>query len=283
MAAAIDPRASWVRVQTENKYPKWECLEVKYNDPSEAQRDVNIYVTVLEADGTPSIGTKVWLDTGVLEDRSFQVTKSNGACDFPQTGDSSFDPNRGERGPYSVYIEGAPTDAVMGMGLPLKQHVRYFCKFRLNEGSIVPPPPPGIPTDVELARLVTDAGFANRDIAIAVILAESGGDPLARNTDSPTSIDRGLWQINSKWHPQVSDECAFDPVCSTREAKRISSGGADFSQWTAFTKGTYAQFLPRAQAALAALNSSPNADTAYILARLQRAFRLALEDLVKTK
>ncbi len=278
----LDPRANWVSVQKENKYPKRECLEVKYNDPSEAQGDVNIYVTVLDADGTPSIGTKVWLDTGVPEDRSFQVTKSDGACDFPQTGDSSFDPSRGERGPYRVYVAGLPSDAVMGMGLPLKQHVRYFLKFKLNEGNIVPPPPPsGKLSDVELARLVTDAGFANREVAIAVILAESGGDPLAKNVNSPTSVDRGLWQINSKWHPEVSDECAFDPVCSTREAKRISNGGADFSQWTAFTKGTYAHFIPRAQAAIAALDSTSSADTAYILARLQRAFKVAAEDLGK--
>ncbi len=152
MAAAIDPRASWVRVQTENNYPKWECLEVKYNDPSEAQGDRNIYVTVLEADGTPSIGTKVWLNTGVPEDRGSQVTKGNGQCDFQQTGDSSFDPNRGERGPYVVFVGSeSKSDIVRGLGLPLKRHVNYYLTFRRT--SAAPPPPP----NGDLKQLVADA------------------------------------------------------------------------------------------------------------------------------
>ncbi len=282
---SIDPRASWTSVQTENKYPKWECLEVKYNDPSEAQNNRNIYVTLLESDGTPANGVKVWLDTGVPEDRSFQVTKNGGACDFPQTEDSNFAPSRGERGPYQVYVDSLPSDVVSGMGLPLKQHVRYFLKFKRNDGNVVPTPPPsGKLTDVELARLVTDAGFANREVAIAVILAESGGDPLAKNVNSPTSIDRGLWQISSKWHPEVADDCAYDPACSTQKAKRISNGGVDYTQWTAFTKGTYAQFIPRAQSALAALHGTdvpPERLAAYLLTRLQRAFKIAAEDLGK--
>jgi len=30
------------------------------------------------------------------------------------------------------------------------------------------------------------------------------------------SVDRGLFAINSYWHSEVSDECAFDPVCSVK-------------------------------------------------------------------
>ena len=32
---------------------------------------------------------------------------------------------------------------------------------------------------------------------------------------------RGLYQIHQKYHPQISTECAFDPVCSTKEAIKI--------------------------------------------------------------
>ena len=39
------------------------------------------------------------------------------------------------------------------------------------------------------------------------------------------SVDRGLFAINSYWHSEVSDECAFDPACSARWTMwRIRSG-----------------------------------------------------------
>jgi hypothetical protein len=44
-------------------------------------------------------------------------------------------------------------------------------------------------------------------------------------------IDRGLWMINSKWHSEVSDECAFDLECSTKEAIRIIKQRG-FKEWT---------------------------------------------------
>lgn len=44
-------------------------------------------------------------------------------------------------------------------------------------------------------------------------------------------IDRGLWMLNSKWHPEVSDECAFDLECSTKEAIRIIKQRG-FKEWT---------------------------------------------------
>lgn len=28
--------------------------------------------------------------------------------------------------------------------------------------------------------------------------------------------DRGVYQINSYWHPEISDDCAFDVACSTK-------------------------------------------------------------------
>ncbi len=256
----LDPRANWVSAQTDNRYPKWECLEVKYNDPSEAQNDRNIYVTVLDADGTPSIGTKVWLDTGVPEDRSFQVTKANGACDFPQTEDSNFAPSRGERGPYSVYVDGLPSDAVTGMGLPLKQHVRYFLKFRRSDGSIAPPPS-GKLTDVELARLCIDVGFGdNAALAVAVILAESGGDPnVVRVNHSPGkkwdgSRDRGLVQFNSYWfwdkQHRVSDWAAFNPIAAVEAFYWATSFGKSFSQWSTYRESEHLKYMSRATAAV---------------------------------
>ena len=41
--------------------------------------------------------------------------------------------------------------------------------------------------------------------AVAVCLAESSGNCNAKYVNTGGSIDRGLWQINDKWHPEVSD------------------------------------------------------------------------------
>lgn len=47
---------------------------------------------------------------------------------------------------------------------------------------------------------------------------ESGFKEDARHTnyhkDGSTSLDRGIYQINNKYHPQIHDECAFDARCN---------------------------------------------------------------------
>ncbi len=45
------------------------------------------------------------------------------------------------------------------------------------------------------------------------------------------SIDRGLFQINSKYHSEVSNSCAYDYRCATREAIRILKDRG-FEEWT---------------------------------------------------
>jgi hypothetical protein len=81
--------------------------------------------------------------------------------------------------------------------------------------------------------------------AVAVALAESGGDSRATNAagNTPPSTDRGLWQINSYWHPEVSDDCAFDPWCATSHAAEISRYWTDFSPWSAYNNGSYRTYL----------------------------------------
>jgi len=54
------------------------------------------------------------------------------------------------------------------------------------------------------------------DLAVKVAECESSLNPAAINTNKDGSRDRGLYQINEKWHPEVSDQQAFDIVLSTR-------------------------------------------------------------------
>ncbi len=89
------------------------------------------------------------------------------------------------------------------------------------------------------------AGFRGKGLvnAVAVALAESGGNPQAVNvnTDRYRSRDRGLWQINSHWHPEVSDAQAFNPASAAAAAYRISQHGTTWKQWATWPVAAGAQ------------------------------------------
>jgi hypothetical protein len=48
-----------------------------------------------------------------------------------------------------------------------------------------------------------------------------------------SSIDRGYWQFNDKYHPEVSDWCAKDVKCSTDRAYEMFKHDGSFKQWSA--------------------------------------------------
>ena len=82
---------------------------------------------------------------------------------------------------------------------------------------------------------------------LAIAGAETAGtyDPKITNTagNSPPSTDRGIVQINSYWHPEVSDACAFDPKCAAVQAFRISNQGSSFTPWATYNNGSYKRYL----------------------------------------
>ena len=111
-----------------------------------------------------------------------------------------------------------------------------------------------------LAAAARQAGFAGQTLrtAVAVGLAESGGDPDARRGNPPTpgcpagSVDRGGWQLNSCYHPEVADACAYQLACAAGQTWRISAGGRDWTAWTAYTSGAWRGHLDVADRAIAA-------------------------------
>jgi hypothetical protein len=110
-------------------------------------------------------------------------------------------------------------------------------------------------SDVAIANLARGAGFRddrpsndrntkNSELAtaVAIALAESGGNPNAYNA-SPAY---GLWQI----HP--GDSSLFDPANNARAAwGKYSGAGNSFSPWTTFNQRTYVPFVPRGNVAAA--------------------------------
>lgn len=71
--------------------------------------------------------------------------------------------------------------------------------------------------DIETTiRLVAKNAGVDPDLAMRVAKAESALNPDAVNVNKDGSRDRGIFQINDKWHPEVTDGQAFDPVWSTQ-------------------------------------------------------------------
>jgi hypothetical protein len=52
----------------------------------------------------------------------------------------------------------------------------------------------------------------NPTLALWIVSHESQFDPTRKGDDGQS---RGLWQISSIYHPEVTDACAFDIQCST--------------------------------------------------------------------
>jgi Lysozyme like domain len=110
----------------------------------------------------------------------------------------------------------------------------------------------------QVAELAQWAGVPKSRLvnAVAIAWAESGlnTDAVGFNYDRVThaviSRDRGLWQINDYWHPDVTDKCAFDKNCNATAMARISGYGADWTPWSTWNNGAYAKYLTMSQIAV---------------------------------
>lgn len=118
----------------------------------------------------------------------------------------------------------------------------------------------------QIAAVAAGAGFHGTGLrnAVAVALAESGGrtNAVGVNSDRYRSRDRGLWQINDHWHPEVSDAAAFDPARAAAAAYRISAGGSNWSAWSTWKNGSAQAQFGRAQLAIGKAGTAPAAGTA---------------------
>ncbi len=96
----------------------------------------------------------------------------------------------------------------------------------------------------ELRALTAKVGLAGeaQRIAVAVALAESGGDTNAVG-DGGDSI--GLWQINTRFH-RYDKGALRDPEQNARAMLAISAGGSNWRPWSVYTNGKYRQYLDQA-------------------------------------
>lgn len=121
--------------------------------------------------------------------------------------------------------------------------------------------------DSAIAGYAQSAGVSGQNlaIAVAVAIAESGGNPNAHNARPPDD-SYGLWQINmlGSLGPQrraalgiSSNSQLFDPSVNARAMAMISSGGTNWKPWTTYTRGTYQLYMGRAQAAAGNPGAAP--------------------------
>jgi hypothetical protein len=121
----------------------------------------------------------------------------------------------------------------------------------------------GVQCGFEASRKCTRSDFINLETAIAVALAESGGNTRAHNTRPPDN-SYGLWQINMfgplgparrrRFGIDDNDEL-FRPEVNARAMAIISSRGRFWRAWTTYTGGSYRSRLPEARKAARGLLS----------------------------
>lgn len=111
--------------------------------------------------------------------------------------------------------------------------------------------PQGAPYSLnDILALLHYVGFNNQQAPrmAAIVMAESGGDPNAQHTNQDGSVDRGLFQINDRAHPGVSDACAYDPVCAAQQSQAIWKGSG-YGAWSTWDNGSAQGNLTAAEAA----------------------------------
>lgn len=103
---------------------------------------------------------------------------------------------------------------------------------------------------------LTDPG--NLATAVAIALAESGGNPQSHNARPPDN-SYGLWQINmlGSMGPErrakfgiSSNDQLFDPATNARAMMMLSNNGTNFRPWTTFTSGAFLKHIQEARASV---------------------------------
>lgn len=105
-----------------------------------------------------------------------------------------------------------------------------------------------------LAVYAKNAGFSGTDLvtAVAVALAESGGNPDAYNPEvaagAPENMGSyGLWQIYLNVHPEFQGLNLFDPQTNANAAYQVyRAAGNSFRPWSTFNSNAYQAHLDEA-------------------------------------
>lgn len=87
-------------------------------------------------------------------------------------------------------------------------------------------------TPEQTIRRIAKDEMVDADLCVKVAKCESGLNPVAINANKDGSYDHGIFQINDKYHPEVSMSQAFDVEFATRFFCRAFKQG-NLSWWNA--------------------------------------------------
>lgn len=93
----------------------------------------------------------------------------------------------------------------------------------------------------QLRDLAASVGFSDPDLAAAIAMAESGGNPNAVG-DLALGRSIGLWQINLAAHPQYNENDLLDATNNAMAALAVSANGTNWRPWSTYNSGAYEQF-----------------------------------------
>jgi hypothetical protein len=125
-------------------------------------------------------------------------------------------------------VEAAETKPVVTRSLPMAEKKAQFIEVKGTESyEAAEARHKWTPEAVErrIRELAAEAHFAWPDYLVRLAKCESGLNPAAVNVNKDGSKDVGLFQINERYHPEVSDAVAKDIDESTKWTMwRINSG-----------------------------------------------------------
>ena len=98
-----------------------------------------------------------------------------------------------------------------------------------------------VPQEVQSPSSLINKYFRpeDRQVAYAVMMAESGGNPTATNYNTNGTTDKGLFQINTI-HGHKS---TYDPELNVRYASEIRYSWGSWNAWSVFKSGRYLRFM----------------------------------------
>jgi hypothetical protein len=108
-------------------------------------------------------------------------------------------------------------------------------------------------SDPDIANAARQAGFAGPDLvtAVAIAIAESGGNPTAVNRRNRNgTADFGLWQINSVHNALLKQGNWQNPADNARMAKAVYDDAGGFRPWAVYNSQKYRIYVPRATTAV---------------------------------
>lgn len=135
------------RAQVEPGQNVYRLVSARYQDENEAKGLHHVFVEVVDENGRRIVGQPVTL--AWHDGKSTLITEDKPAPEYAANA-----PLYGEMadGTYEVYVDGAPSDKVSGLGLPGKHHVGYLLTFQRAPATAAEPtlvsPYPVTPTPV---------------------------------------------------------------------------------------------------------------------------------------